>query len=277
MNRRKFLKAGATLSATGLLAGLYAWKVEPYWLEFVHRKMPIAHLPASLRGKTLLQISDMHVGDRFDFQYIINAFNDASKLDPAIVVYTGDFVSYDGPQQLEQLKTVMENAVHGSVATLGILGNHDYGKNWQEPEVDVKITKLLEEAGVTVLRNAKANVEGLTITGLDDLWGTNYEPGPILSSLDKQSANLVLCHNPDVCDQDVWHDYQGWILSGHTHGGQCKPPFLPPPLLPVENRRYTSGYFDLEDGRHLYINRALGCSFPVRFNVRPEITVFELA
>ena len=43
-------------------------------------------------------------------------------------------------------------------------------------------------------------------------------------------------------------------MSGHTHGGQCKPPFLPP----VVNRRYTSGAFDLGDGRSLYINRGLG-------------------
>ncbi|HEX2860069.1 MAG TPA: hypothetical protein VHN79_00430, partial [Lacunisphaera sp.] len=71
--------------------------------------------------------------------------------------------------------------------------------------------------------------------------------------------------------------YQGWILAGHTHGGQCKPPFLPPPLLPVRNRRYTAGEFDLGDGRKLYINRGLGHLLRVRFNVRPEVTVFRLA
>ncbi|MEO1082736.1 MAG: hypothetical protein AAFY88_00695, partial [Acidobacteriota bacterium] len=74
----------------------------------------------------------------------------------------------------------------------------------------------------------------------------------------------------------VWHDFSGWILSGHTHGGQCKPPFLPPPILPVENRRYTAGAFELEGGRRLYINRGLGYLKRVRFNVRPELTLFTL-
>ena len=37
-----------------------------------------------------------------------------------------------------------------------------------------------------------------------------------------------------------WGDYQGWVLAGHTHGGQCKAPFLPPPLLPVKNARYAA-------------------------------------
>ena len=74
----------------------------------------------------------------------------------------------------------------------------------------------------------------------------------------------------------VWSGYQGWILSGHTHGGQCRPPFLPPPLLAVSNRRYTAGEFDLSGGRRLYINRGVGHLLRVRFNVRPEVTVHEL-
>jgi len=97
-----------------------------------------------------------------------------------------------------------------------------------------------------------------------------------MNKYDNQKANIVLCHNPDVCDLDVWNDYKGWILSGHTHGGQCKPPFLKPPLLPVDNKRYTSGEINLNDGRMLYINRAIGHLHQVRFNVRPEITIFEL-
>jgi predicted MPP superfamily phosphohydrolase len=78
-------------------------------------------------------------------------------------------------------------------------------------------------------------------------------------------------------DEHVWNGYRGWILSGHTHGGQCKPPFFAPPVIPVRNRRYTAGAFDLYDGRWLYINRGLGYLHRVRFNARPEITVFTLA
>ena len=45
-------------------------------------------------------------------------------------------------------------------------------------------------------------------------------------------SNVVLCHNPNVCDKDVWNGYQGWTLSSHTHGDQYKPPFLLPSILP---------------------------------------------
>lgn len=139
-----------------------------------------------------------------------------------------------------------------------------------------KITNILEDTGITILSNEKKELEGLHIIGIDDYWGLRFDPKKALATFASSEATIVLCHNPDVCDLDVWQNYNSWILSGHTHGGQCKPPFLPPPLLPVRNRRYTSGEFKFEDGRPLYINRALGHLFQVRFNVRPEITVFEL-
>ena len=95
-------------------------------------------------------------------------------------------------------------------------------------------------------------------------------------SLDPALPTILLSHNPDTADRPVLQGVRGWILAGHTHGGQCKPPFLPPPRLPVRNRRYTAGEFDLGDGRRLYVNRGLGHILQVRFNVRPEVTVFTL-
>ena len=97
-----------------------------------------------------------------------------------------------------------------------------------------------------------------------------------LRSLQSGKPALVLSHNPDSADRPGWDDFQGWILSGHTHGGQCKPPFLPPPLLPVSNKRYSAGEFELDGGRKMYINRGVGHLIRARFNVRPEVTVFEL-
>ncbi len=277
MKRRKFIKKtifGAL--GVGFLGGIYSWQIEPYWLEFVHKKMPIKNLPENLIGKTLIQISDIHVGNRFDYQYIIDSFKKAQKLNPDFVVYTGDFVSYDSEEQFAQLKEVFKHVVRGKLGTAGILGNHDYGHNWVEQNVANTITSIVENAGVNILSNSEFNFNGLTIIGLDDFWGLNFNPKKIMAKHNPTNANLVLCHNPDVCDLDVWNNYKGWILSGHTHGGQVKPPFLNPPILPVKNKNYSAGEIDLNDGRTLYINRALGCVYPVRFNVRPEITVFNL-
>ena len=61
-----------------------------------------------------------------------------------------------------------------------------------------------------------------------------------------------------------------------THGGQCRSPFLAPPILPVRNKRYTSGEIAVGDGRRVYISRGVGFNIQVRFDVRPEITLFTL-
>ena len=277
MNRRKFIKNSilGTLGL-GIATGLYTWRVEPFWLEFVKKKMPIKNLPNHMIGKTLIQISDIHVGNRFDYQFIIDSFEKAKAFNPDFVVYTGDYVSYENEQQFEQLSEVMAHAVLGKLGTFAVLGNHDYGKNWLENEVADTISDILENVGILVLRNEQKEKNGLNFIGIDDFWGTNFHPEKVMNLYDETKANLVLCHNPDVCDLPVWNNYQGWILSGHTHGGQFKPPFLPPPILPVKNKKYTSGEIDLQDGRTLYINRALGHSRQIRFNVRPEITVFTL-
>ena len=277
MQRRHFIRGMLGLTGSSLMSGLYAWQIEPFWLEFVTLKMRVKNLPEALVGKTLMQISDIHIGKRFDPQFVIESFEKARKFEPDFVVYTGDYVSlYEGEVLYGELEKVLAKLVKGKSGTLGILGNHDYGKNWAQPEVAGNISRLLSANGISLLRNEQKEVEGLNFIGFDDYWGLNFDPGKALKAYDNAKPTVLLCHNPDVCDLNVWNDYQGWILAGHTHGGQCKPPFLDPPMLPVKNKKYASGKIELDNNRTLYVNRALGHLWQVRFNVRPEITLFEL-
>lgn len=278
MNRRKFLNRSFWgLTGLGLFSGLYAWQIEPFWLEFVKVKMPIKNLPKDLVGKTLMQISDIHIGNRFDHNFVIDSFKKAKAYNPDFVVYTGDYVStYKDKVLWDKLEETLQNLVKGKIATLGILGNHDYGRNWSQSEVADQISELLTKNGVQMLRNESTEINGVHFIGFDDFWGLNFDPAKAMHGFDSSKASLVLCHNPDVCDLDIWGNYNSWILSGHTHGGQVKPPFLPPPMLPVNNKKYSAGQFALSNNRTLYINRALGHLWQVRFNVRPEITIFEL-
>ncbi|MGC4128832.1 MAG: metallophosphoesterase [Bergeyella sp.] len=276
MKRKTFLKTLGKLSLLGAFPLLYSWQVEPFWLEFVRKKMPVKNLPDELDGKILMQISDLHVGNRFDWRFLIDSFIKAKKYEPDFVVYTGDFVNKGNHLETEYLKAVMEVAVLGKLGTFGVLGNHDYGANWRNMESANNICNILKDFGITILNNEQQECFGLNFIGFEDLWSPNFNPLQVMKDYDETKANIVLCHNPDVCDKDVWNGYKGWILSGHTHGGQCRIPGVVTPVVPIENRKYIAGKVDLEDGRTLYVNRALGHSFQVRFMVRPEITVFKL-
>lgn len=259
-------------------AGLYARFVEPEWLEFVHHDLPLRGLPKELDGGVLAQLSDLHVGREVSSDYLRRTFDAVRARAPEFVVVTGDWVTYDGDMRFDELARVLESFPLGTLGTFGILGNHDYGSRWRHAPVAEAVSRRATDAGITMLRNEAAMVRGLTLIGVDDLWGPNFPPNCELLAGDAMVGRepIVLCHNPDAADEAIMRCHRGWMLAGHTHGGQCRPPFLPPPVLPVRNRRYTAGEFDLPGGRMLYINRGIGHLMPVRFNARPEVTLHRL-
>ena len=230
----------------------------------------------AIDGKTVRRSFDRQNGR--SPLHLVSAFARAAALHPDIVAVTGDFLTYAherGEGQYSHLSEVLAHLPKGRLATVGILGNHDYGRGWREPAVASRVTAVVERLGVRLLRNESMSVAGLDVVGVDDLWADRADPPRALDGRN-EAATVVLCHNPDALDERSWNGYRGWILAGHTHGGQCKPPFLPPPILPVRNKRYAAGEVNLADGRRLYVNRGLGHLIRVRFNVRPEITVFTL-
>ena len=279
MDRRTFVsRAAATIAASAVGCVVYAIGIEPHWLEIVERGLPIEGLSADLEGVRLAHISDLHVGPRVSDEYLIDSLDRLSVLPLDLVAVTGDFLSYRvdrGEEQFEQLRRVLAHLPHGRLGTVGILGNHDYGRAWQEPSVAAKVVAEAERAGVRILRNETQTIAGLDIVGVDDLWAHRCNPSAALRGR-AGTAALALVHNPDAVDELPWPEFRGWMLAGHTHGGQCKPPFLPPPLLPVKNRRYVAGEVSVDAARTLYISRGVGHLIRARFNVRPEITVFTL-
>ena len=275
LSRRGFLLSSAGL-ATGVVAvGTYTRFFEPQWLEITRRDMPVCGLPDVLSGKTLVQLSDIHVGPNVSDEYVLETFRRVGALAPDIVVYTGDFTSLH-PGLIDHAERIYSEMPRGRFGTVASLGNHDYGFGWAEPVEADRISGVLRNLGVTVLVNAMENVKGLQIVGLGDLWAGQFDPQRAFSAVAPDTPTIVLSHNPDTVDLSGWQTFGGWILSGHTHGGQCKAPFLPPPLLPVQNKRYTSGAFALSGRRQMYISRGVGTVLPVRFNVRPEVVVFTL-
>ena len=210
-----------------------------------------------------------------DEDYLIHSLERARAFSPDIVVFTGDFVTWE-QTNLDQVDRVLSHFPRGRIATLGIFGNHDYGPTWRDPRVASQIMSLVERREIRVLRNETASVAGLDFIGIDDLWSGRADTKRAFLQRTSPAA-IALCHNPDGLDALPWDDFTGWVLAGHTHGGQCKPPFLPPPILPVKNRRYTAGVIRVNDKRTLYINRGVGHLLKARFNVRPEITLFTLS
>ncbi len=275
--RPKISRRAVVRSILAAGTGLMGWSclVEPVWLQTTFHRLNIPELPQVWKGRRLVQISDFHIGCT-SIGMLQRAMREVNRLKPDILVITGDFIDRrcDDFALVDSVLEILEPA---KIATLGCLGNHDFGEFWHDSKIADEVTAIASKYGVRMLRNELVGIEGVEFSGIEDYWSPNFSPQAVASQALREVPTICLCHNPDVYDHCDWSRFQGVILAGHTHGGQCKPPFLPPPMLPVYNRRYTAGFFDLAPGQTMYINRGLGYSYRVRFNCRPEISVFELS
>lgn len=272
ITRRRFF-AGVGAFVVG--GGGYAYGIEPHRVTTVERDLDITSLPNDLDGKKVVQISDMHLGPT-PADYLLDCFRKVEALQPEFIVVTGDWMTSRNTEVVDAVGELMGQLKQPPLGVFGTFGNHDYGPTWKDKRIADALEIALVDAGVRVLRNQLVDVGGVQLIGLDELWAYQFEPEKALAAYDPRRASIALSHNPDTLDRKGWGSYQGWVLSGHTHGGQCKVPFFRPPYLPVDNPRYTAGEFDLGDGRRVYINRGLGYNRRVRFNARPEITCFTL-
>lgn len=164
-----------------------------------------------------------------------------------------------------------------------MLGNHDFGCEPAEVKKyapnNRRLIDLFERADLNLLLDQSIDLGGLHVAGLKDFWFGGFDNQSAALAIESVAAkpSIVLSHNPDTVDLPIWDGYHSWVLCGHTHGGQCTFPLVGAPVLPVENRRYVSGSYEIEGGHKMYISRGVGHTHRVRFMARPEITVFELA
>ena len=275
VSRRGFLKwilGSGAVGAISLLSGrVYITKIEPRWIEIVRVDVPIRGLPAPLQGFTIAQLSDFHVGPHVKAEDVHRAVEMANKLGPDLVVLTGDYVSESAQHsaacagELAALKA--EHGVHA------ILGNHDF---WTDAAV---VAANLRQVGLDVLRNEHRRLEVgdtiLWLVGIEDVWSGKPDLGAALDGVPQKATTVLLVHEPDFADQVTRHNIS-LQLSGHSHGGQVRLPFVGAPILPYLAHKYPYGLRRIGE-MWLYTNRGIGLvAPPVRFLCRPEITLLRL-
>ena len=186
--RRRALKSLFAAGTAAAFTGLYTWRWEPHWLEFTYPPLPLRGLPPELEGRTLAHITDTHIGPEVDDDYVIQSFRRTQEQSPDFVAFTGDWISYRDERQFDQLRRVLAHMPRGRLGTVGILGNHDYGRSWRMLDVADEVSRIAREAGVTILRNQAVTLAGLRFIGLDDLWSPRFDPAPVLARYGTASA-----------------------------------------------------------------------------------------
>jgi len=258
----------ATLSAIGATGLSYATLLEPGRpvLERINLRFP--RMPSNLEGLRIGQLSDLHLGLPFGKENTRWAVEQMTLEKPDLLVLTGDFVSFhhaiaDLPDLLRPLK-----------APLGIYavpGNHDHWEGLAE------IQNVLQPLGIEFLINEKRQIvwnEGeMWLVGIDDTWYGEPDLPEALQDVPPEAFTILLAHEPDFADTAAKYRI-ALQLSGHTHGGHLRLPLLGSFCVPFHGTRYHSG-FEQVGPLQMYISRGLG-GLPLRFNCRPEATIFTL-
>ncbi len=271
--RRNFLGAGLTTLAGAAGTFTYARTIEPHWFDVVHLDVPLKKLPDAFAGFTIAQISDIHFGPYMGPAEIEPSIDAILALDADVIVITGDIVSrieHGEPDMIVQSLSRLR-ARHGVFA---ILGNHDW---WSGASA---VVEALRGAGITVLSNRshplQRDGQTLYLAGVDDVWCGKHDLTRTLAGIPPVAAVVALVHEPDYADV-VANDARVILqLSGHSHGGQVRVPFVGGIWYPPWARKYPCGIYHLGD-LALYTNRGVGmASWQVRFACRPEVTLVTL-
>jgi predicted MPP superfamily phosphohydrolase len=259
--------AAVGLSATG--GAGYAALVEPQWPALDEVEVPVRGLSAQYDGFTLAHISDLHRGLHVSIDAVDRAVRLALSRTVDANVLTGDYISGSAEYAHSCARSLAPLTARRP--TLACLGNHDH---WTDAD---RVSRVLADVGVTVLRNAAYEVnDGLWIAAVDDVWEGHADLEGALEEVPDSATVVLLAHEPDYADQVASDGRAALQLSGHSHGGQVWLPFIGPPVLPYLARKYPRGLYSV-GGMSLYVNRGVGLIEPaVRFNCRPEVAILTL-
>ena len=258
----------AAVSATAAYASL----IEPYSYELTRRDVPVRDLPPSFDGFQVAQISDLHHSALVSIEEVRRVVELANSARPDLIALTGDYVT-SRRRYIEPCAEALA-ALRAPEGVWAVLGNHDH-------YVDAELlTRAFERRGIRVLSNANTELrrggESLQLAGVDDWGWGRADWARALHGIDRARPTLLLSHEPAVFDMPETEGLT-LILSGHTHGGQIRLPFIGSPATHfVEAFKYGSGLYERR-GKQLYVSRGTGTvGVRMRLGARPEIPLLHL-
>jgi predicted MPP superfamily phosphohydrolase len=229
----------------------------------------------------LVVVSDLHGAEygseQKDILHLIAGRN------PDVILLAGDIIDDVFPAQpsLSFIKGAVEIA-----PCYYVTGSHDL---WYSGYPEAR--QMMLDSGVIVLEGSTVplRVKGqeISISGIDDpTMGTTREDKEAyrnalhraFSGISDERFNILLAHRPDYMDDYARYNFD-LVVSGHTHGGQVRIPFLINGLFAPDQGwfpRYAGGLYQ-DKGIPLMISRGVSYypKLPRIFNP-PEVVLIRL-
>ncbi|HBF33042.1 TPA: hypothetical protein DDW35_00625, partial [Candidatus Sumerlaeota bacterium] len=255
---------------TRLIRATLARLDQTYDLRVIKMTLELPHLPTPFNGLRIAHLADNHYGSVLSPRWHEHVVKETLALKPDLIVLTGDYTAEDNlyRQAIEALADL-----RAPLGVYAVRGNHDF---FSEPEI---LEYWLRRTGIRLLSNNHVDIE--RDGAIFRIFGTEhpYKRVKNFQRVMKPAPNafcLALSHLPD----NVFHlarNGADLILTGHTHGGQWRLPFIGPVIFPsIYGRRFDLGLREVQ-GTLLYNSAGFGLhTIPFRFHCPPEIALFEL-
>lgn len=233
-----------------------------------HVNVPIRNLPEYWRNKSVVQISDVHLGHVFNQNFLSKIVDKINIEKPEAVFITGDL--FDGMDGRLDIHVRPLDNITAPLGMFFITGNHEtyFG-------VD-RAKQILAQTKVHVLSDETVDLEGLQIIGLN--YSDRFENRDLVKIINEQKdiilnrPAVLLYHSPVQVDK-IKEAGIDLLLAGHTHGGQMFPFAYITRLI---FRGYDYG-LSTEGDFSIYTTSGVGTWGPtIRTGNRPEIVVLHL-
>ena len=258
------------LAAPIFLIGSYN-ALSPPQIKPVEITYPALH--PDLQGLTILQLSDLHLGDFLGQEFTQDLVARSRELKPDLVVLLGDLGEGRAAYLREELAPLSK--MEATWGKFFVTGNHEYfggKKDWVQAVRGLGYQVLENRHHILLVGGAK-----LLVAGVSDPMAEEMDPqnAPDLDkALEGQpdaDFRLLLAHQPMNFSSAVKAGFD-LQLSGHTHGGQ----YYPWLFFAVWVNGYLKGLHQEGDAR-LYVGQGTGFwGPPIRLGSKSEITLITL-
>lgn len=275
--RREFIArliaGGAGLTVLGLTGSGFYKAIREIAVKTVD--VALARLPVELSGFTIVQITDLHIGQVRGKAWVESVVEQVNDIEPDLIAITGDLV--DGPvEQLRDVVTPLAN-LRAAKGCFFVTGNHEYFSGYDSWK------PVLEGLGIRPLHNERVTIESngysFELAGVNDFQADRFHPEHApdlqraLNGRPEEQEVILLAHQPRAVDEAAEQDV-GLVLSGHTHGGQMWPWMHMVGL----QQPYLSGLHRHGDRTQIYVSEGTGCwGPPLRIGTHTEITKIRLS
>lgn len=218
----------------------------------------------------IIQLSDLH-NQKF-FNNNKGLYEKIKNSQPDFIVITGDFIDKN-TKNYNYAYFVIEEILKINKNIYFVAGDHEQ-KNTRD------ILKGLSERGVQVLDRDviefKKDNQAIKIYGLD--YYNDKKDISFVENIPQDVFSILLLHNPDLAINDE-KIKANLILSGDTHGGQVRLPFVGAISVPGQRifPQYSKGIYILTNGSELYIDSGIGNTLvPIRFLNQSQLSLITI-